>query len=66
MLPSEIVLGNELELRNKIYTIRGVQAMLDSDLAQIYGYDVKALNQQVKRNIADSRPILCFSWPVRI
>lgn len=34
MLPSEIVLGNELELRNKIYTIRGVQAMLDSVKSQ--------------------------------
>lgn len=34
MLPSEIVLGNELELRNKIYTIRGVQVMLDSVKSQ--------------------------------
>ena len=38
-------------IKNKIYTIRGVQVMLDSDLAEIYGYEVKALNQQVKRNI---------------
>lgn len=60
ILPSEIVLGNELELRNKIYTIRGVQAMLDSDLAQIYGYDVKALNQQVKRNIGRFPPDFMF------
>lgn len=32
--------------------IRGKQVMLDVDLAEIYGYEVKALNQQVKRNIA--------------
>lgn len=25
--------------------------MLDYDLAELYGYEVKALNQQVKRNI---------------
>ena len=25
--------------------------MLDKDLAEIYGYDVKRLNEQVKRNI---------------
>ena len=31
--------------------IRGMQVMLDSDLAEIYGYDVKRLNEQVKRNI---------------
>ena len=35
---------------NRVYTIRGQQVMLDTDLAQIYGYEVKRLNQQVKRN----------------
>lgn len=39
-------------IRNKVYTIRGQQVMLDADLAEIYGYEVKALNQQVKRNIS--------------
>ena len=42
-------------IRNKVYTIRGRQVMLDADLAEIYGYEVKALNQQVKRN-ADRFP----------
>ena len=36
---------------NGIYTIRGEQVMIDSDLADIYGYELKAMNQQVKRNI---------------
>ena len=36
---------------NRVYIIRGQQVMLDDDLAEIYGYEVKALNQQVKRNI---------------
>lgn len=39
------------DIKNKIYVIRGQQVMLDVDLAEIYGYSVKALNQQVKRNI---------------
>ncbi len=34
-----------------VYFIRGQQVMLDTDLAKIYGYEVKRLNQQVKRNI---------------
>ena len=38
-------------IRNCVYTIRGQQVMLDSDLAHIYGYEVKRLNEQVKRNI---------------
>ena len=36
---------------NRVYVIRGRQVMLDCDLAEIYGYEVKKLNQQVKRNI---------------
>ena len=38
-------------IKDKIYTIRGIQVMLDSDLAEIYGYSTKAFNQQVKNNI---------------
>ena len=36
---------------NRVYNIRGQQVMLDYDLADIYGYEVKRLNEQVKRNI---------------
>ncbi len=35
----------------KIYTIRGVQVMLDSDLAEMYSVTTSRLNEQVKRNI---------------
>ena len=37
---------------NRVYIIRGQQVMLDYDLAKIYGYEVRRLNEQVKRNIA--------------
>jgi hypothetical protein len=47
--------GNALikseEIQSKICTIRGLQVMLDNDLAQLYGVETKALNQAVKRNI---------------
>lgn len=36
---------------NKVYVSRGQQVMLDYDLAELYGYEVKRLNEQVKRNI---------------
>ena len=39
------------DIRSKVYIIRGQQVLLDKDLAEIYGYEVKKLNQQVKRNI---------------
>ncbi len=38
-------------IKNKIHTIRGVQVMLDSDLAELYEVPVKRLNEQVRRNI---------------
>ena len=37
---------------NRVYVIREQRVMLDYDLAEIYGYEVKRLNEQVKRNIA--------------
>ena len=43
---------NSTTLQPMIYTIRNQQVMLDFDLAGIYGYEVRTLNQQVKRNIS--------------
>jgi hypothetical protein len=41
----------ELELiKKKIHTIRGIQVMIDRDLAEFYNVETKALNQAVKRN----------------
>lgn len=39
------------DIRSKVYILRGQQVMLDQDSAEIYGYQVKNLNQQVKRNL---------------
>jgi len=38
------------EIESRIFTIRGMQVMLDSDLAKLYNVETKALNQAVKRN----------------
>ena len=38
------------DVKNRIFTIRGVQVMMDSDLAELYGVETKVLNQAVKRN----------------
>ena len=45
------IIGHNLDLTKLIYPIRGKYVMLDSDLAIIYGYTVKRLNEQVKNNI---------------
>ncbi len=40
-----------LEITNQIYLIRNQKVMLDRDLAELYGVEIKRLNEQVKRNI---------------
>ena len=47
----DIILVNQESLSKKIYFIRGQKVMLDFELAEIYGYETKTFNQQVKRNI---------------
>lgn len=42
---------NEQFLKKKLYEFRGSKVLLDADLADVYGYELKAFNQQVKRNI---------------
>ena len=39
------------KIQGRILSIRGVQVMLDRDLAELYGVPVKRLNEQVSRNI---------------
>lgn len=48
---NEILIHDENDLRTKIHIIRGVQVMLDFDLAEIYGYDTRSFNKQVTNNI---------------
>ena len=43
--------ASEDAIRMMIVPVRGVQVMLDRDLAALYGVEVKYLNRQVKRNI---------------
>ena len=42
---------SESALKDKIYTVRGQKVMLDYDLVEIYGYETRYLNLQVKHNM---------------
>ena len=50
-MKNEIAIHNSEWIKDRIYTVRGEQVMLDFELAEIYGYETKAFNQQVKNNI---------------
>ncbi|KAF5424457.1 MAG: ORF6N domain-containing protein [Candidatus Methanomarinus sp.] len=47
-------------IRSKIYTIRGLQVMIDRDLASLYDVETRVLNQAVKRNNERFPDEYCF------
>ena len=51
MTDKELIIVDEMSLRKKIYEVRGEQVMMDSDLAEVYGYETRYLNLQVKHNL---------------
>ncbi len=51
MINNDLMIYDEENLKSKIYIVRGVQVMLDFDLAAIYVYETKRFNEQVKNNI---------------
>jgi hypothetical protein len=48
------------EIDSRIFTIRGVQVMLDKDLAELYGVNTMRLNEQVRRNMERFPESFCF------
>ena len=52
-------ISNE-EIKNLIYTIRGKQVMLDSDVAKLFNYATKDLNRNVRNNIERFPEYYCF------
>lgn len=51
IIDEQELIEHDINISKLIYSIRGKQVMLDSDLAILYGYTVKRLNEQVKNNI---------------
>jgi len=51
---------DQQEIEKRIFTIRDVQVMFDSHLAEMYGVETKVLNQSVKRNAERFPESFCF------
>ena len=61
MIPdNDISIRNEDIIADRIFWIRGVQVMLDTDIALLFQVDVKRLNQQMKRNQERFPEDFCF------
>ena len=46
---NSLVMANDI--KSRIFTIRGLQVMLDRDLAELYGVETRVLKQSVNRNV---------------
>ena len=57
---SDVVKYETENIKNLIYTIRGKQVMLDSDVANLYHCETKYINRVVKRNIGRFPKEFCF------
>ena len=55
-----LVIVDNREIQSMIYTFRGRQLMLDSDLARLYQVTTSNLNKAMKRNIARFPEHFCF------
>lgn len=53
-------LDNNFDIKDLIFTIRGKQVILDSDVARLYHYQTKNINKSMKRNIERFPEDFCF------
>lgn len=63
MEENKAIIQNELsneDIKSLIYTIRGKQVMLDSDIARLFEYATKDLNRNVKNNVERFPEDFCF------
>ena len=56
----DVASSDSQNIQNLIYTIRGTQVMIDSDLAVLYQVETKYLNRAVKRNANRFPEDFCF------
>jgi len=60
MEENELITVECENIKKLIYTIRGKQVMLDSDVAMLYQYETKNVNKAMKRNIERFPEDFCF------
>ena len=59
-MENELIEIKNENIKNLIYTIRGKQVMLDSDVAMLYNTETRIINQAVKRNSDRFPERFCF------
>ena len=59
-MESNVIASGEKIIENRIFNLRGMQVMIDRDLAELYGVETKRINEQVKRNSERFPSNFCF------
>ena len=57
---NDLVVKENLNIKDLIYEVRGKEVMLDSDLAFLYGVETKRINETVKNNPLKFPERYCF------
>lgn len=57
----ELMKIDKENIKELIHTLRGIQIIIDYDLANLYAVKTKGLNEQVKRNKERFPEVLCFN-----
>jgi hypothetical protein len=47
---NEIIVSQTIDIKGLIFTVRDTQVLLDSDVAMLYGYETKRINETASRN----------------
>jgi hypothetical protein len=63
MAETAVVVARKVD--SKIFVLRGQRVILDTDLAELYGVEVRHLNQQAKRNAKRFPPAFRFQLSAR-
>lgn len=58
---NKLIEKEDIIIENMIYEIRGVQVMLDSDIAKLYQVETKRINEAVKNNPNKFPERFCFT-----
>lgn len=59
-MKNELIIKNNENIENMIYSIRGCQVMLSSDVAKLYQVQTRRINEVIKRNMKRFPSTFCF------
>ena len=64
MIDKKLKVVDEKSVQSLIFEVRGMQVMIDSDVAHLYDYDTKRINETVRRNVNRFPEDFCFQLTV--